>query len=147
MKLERNLFLLATVCALSLAGCSKENSAPSPTSQDAQKATSPAADTLKQTADSVKTAAQTAVTETTTQAKEAAATATNKAQEWIDKAKSLVADGKFSEAASALQQLTGLQITDEQQKLATSLKEQIQKALAAKAATDGASSVGGLLKK
>ena len=75
---------------------------------------------------------------------EAAKAADNaKAQELIDKAKNLVAEGKFSDASSVLQQLTGLSLTSEQQKLVDSLKEQIQKALAAKAAENAA---GGLPK-
>jgi hypothetical protein len=72
---------------------------------------------------------------------------TSKAQELIDKAKSLVAEGKFSDAASVLQQLAGQTLSDEQTQLVNVLKEQIQKALAAKAAENAAGSVGNLLKK
>ena len=65
----------------------------------------------------------------------------------IDKAKNLVADGKFSDATTVLQQLTGLSLTVEQQKLVDGLKDQIQKALAAKAAADAAGAAGNLLKQ
>jgi Arc/MetJ-type ribon-helix-helix transcriptional regulator len=65
----------------------------------------------------------------------------------IDKAKSLIAEGKFSDASSVLQQLTGLSLTSEQTKLVDGLKEQIQKALAAKAAGDAAGAAGGFLKQ
>jgi colicin import membrane protein len=76
---------------------------------------------------------------------EAAKAADNaQAQGLIDKAKNYIAEGKFSDASSALQQLTGLSLTDEQVKLVDDLKEQIQKALAAKAAADAA---GSLLKQ
>jgi hypothetical protein len=79
---------------------------------------------------------------------EAAKAADNaKAQGLIDKAKNLVAEGKFSDASSTLQQLTGLSLTDVQQKLVDGLKDQIQKALAAKAAGDAAGAAGNLLKQ
>jgi len=117
---------------------------------------------MKQTADSVKVVGETMVSDATKQTQDAAAAAsttattaataataagTSKAQEWIDKAKSLVAQTKYSEAASVLQQLSSLKLTDEQQKLVDTLKEQIQKALASKATGEGASAVGNLLKK
>jgi colicin import membrane protein len=78
---------------------------------------------------------------------EAAKVADNaKAQGLIDQAKTLIAEGKFSDASSMLQQLTGLSLTDAQTKLVASLKDQIQKAMAAKAAADATSAAGNLLK-
>jgi hypothetical protein len=65
----------------------------------------------------------------------------------IDNAKSLVAEGKYTEAASALQQLAGQVLTADQTTLVESMKQQIQKALAAQAAEKAAGSVGNLLKK
>jgi hypothetical protein len=62
------------------------------------------------------------------------------AQGFIDKARTLVAEGKYSEAASALQELTGQTLSANQTTLVASLKEQIQKALAA-------GGVGDILKK
>jgi hypothetical protein len=147
MKLDHILLPLAAALAFSLAGCSKQDSTPPPAAEDAQKAAAPAADTLKQTTDSAKAAAETAVSDTTKQAQDAAAATTSKAQEWIDKAKSLIAENKFSEASSVLQQLAGQPLTAEQQTLVDSLKEQIQKALAAKATGEGAAAAGNLLKK
>jgi hypothetical protein len=140
MKLERTLLSIAAAIAFSLVGCSKQASTTPPTGDDAQKAAAPAADTLKQTA-------ETAVTDATKQALDAAAPPTGTAKEWIDKAKGLIAENKFSEASSVLQQLAGQPLTAEQQQLVDSLKEQIQKALAANAAGEGASAVGNLLKK
>jgi hypothetical protein len=79
---------------------------------------------------------------------EAARAADNaKTQGFIDKAKSLIAEGKLSDASTVLQQLAGLSLSSDQQKLVDALKEQIQKALAAKAAEKAAASVGDLLKK
>jgi hypothetical protein len=79
---------------------------------------------------------------------EAAKTADNaRTQGLIDKAQSLIADGKFLDASSVLQQLGGQTLSGDQTKLVNGLKEQIQKALAAKAAENAAGSVGNLLKK
>jgi colicin import membrane protein len=78
---------------------------------------------------------------------EAAKAADNaKTQGLIDKAKSLIAEGKFADASSALQQLAGQTLSGEQQTLVDGLKEQIQKALAAKAAENAAGAAGNLLK-
>lgn len=137
----------AAAIALSLAGCNKQDSSSSPTAQDAEKAAAPVTDALRQAADNAKTTVEPAVTDATKQAQDAAGAASSKAQEWIDKAKILLAEGKYAEASSALQQLSGLQLTDAQQKLVASLKEQIQKALAGKTSAEGASAVGNLLKK
>jgi hypothetical protein len=152
MKLEQFLLPVAAAFAFSLAGCGKQDTTATtedmqktapPVAQDAQKAAAPAADAMKQTTDSAKAAAETVAAE----APKAADVATGNVQEWIDKAKNLVAENKFSEAASVLQQLAGQPLTAEQQKLVDGLKEQIQKALETKATGEGASAVGNLLKK
>ena len=178
------------ICSLAalaflLAGCSKPQSSSTPSTEQTQKATAPAADTMKkaaettepaapapdtaqkaadvtqaaapvadaakQTADTAKATAETVVVDTTKQAEAAAAPSavptSGNAQEWIDKAKSFVADGKLQEASSIVQQLAALRLTPEQQQLVDDLKAQIQKALGAKAATEGAAAVGNLLKK
>jgi len=84
----------------------------------------------------------------TAKAAEAAKAADNaKTQGLIDKAKSLIAEGKFSDASSVLQQLTGQTLSGDQQKLVDGLKQQIQKALVANATDNAAGSVGNLLKK
>jgi len=77
----------------------------------------------------------------------AKAAASAKTEELIVKATSLVADGKFSDASAVLQQLAGQTLSSDQQKLVDGLKEQISKALVAKAASDATGSVGDLLKK
>jgi len=77
----------------------------------------------------------------------AKAAASAQTQELIVKATSLVAEGKYSDASSVLQQLAAQTLSSDQQKLVDGLKEQIQKALVAKATSDAAGSVGDLLKK
>jgi hypothetical protein len=80
-------------------------------------------------------------------AAEAAKSADNsKFQGLIDKAKSLIAENKLSDASSVLQQLAGQSLSGEQQKVVDGLKAQIQKALIAKAAGDAAGSAGNLLR-
>jgi len=82
-------------------------------------------------------------------AKVAAAKAADsaKVQGLIDKVKSLIAEGKFTDASSVLQQLAGQSLSGDQAKLVDGLKEQIQKALVAKAAENAAGSAGNLLKR
>lgn len=94
---------------------------------------------LKATADSVATNAQ-------QEAETAIAAVNSQVQQLIDEAKNLIAENKFKEASTNLQQLAGQTLNAEQQKLVDSLKEQIQKALAAKAAADAAAAAGNLLK-
>ena len=65
----------------------------------------------------------------------------------MDQAKQLIGQNKYTEALNSLQQLSGLKLTAEQEKIVSDLKAQIQKLMAAKATTDGASAVGNLLKK
>jgi hypothetical protein len=48
---------------------------------------------------------------------------------------------------SSLNGLTGMTLSDAQQKIVDALKEQIQKAISTKAAESGASAVGNILKK
>jgi hypothetical protein len=77
----------------------------------------------------------------------AKATGNETVQALIDKAKSLIAENKFSDASGVLQQLSGQSLNGEQKTLVESLKEQIQKALAAKATENAAGAAGNLLKK
>jgi len=71
----------------------------------------------------------------------------SKTQGLIDKVKSLIAENKFTDASSVLEQLSGQSLSADQAKLVDSLKEQIQKALTAKAADNAGTAVGNLLKK
>lgn len=177
MKHESVILTLAAALTLGMAGCSKNGSVTPPaddankaatSAADAAKQTAEAAKAeAANAADAAKTeaarvadtakaeAAKTAETAKTEAAKTAEAAKTEAAkaadnartQGLIDKAQSLVAEGKFSDASSVLQQLVGQSLSDDQQKLVDILKEQIQKALVAKATENAAGSAGNLLKK
>ena len=70
-----------------------------------------------------------AVAEATKQVETTTATATAQAQTLIDKATALVTDKKYQEALTSLQQLSGFQLTAEQQKTVDGLKATIQTAM------------------
>lgn len=106
-----------------------------PAKTEAAKAAEAASAQAAKTADGAKTA------------EAAKAPDKGKVQELIDKAKSLIAENKLSDASSVLQQLAGRPLSGEQTKLVDGLKEQIQQALVAKAAQNASGSVGNLLKK
>ena len=84
-----------------------------------------------------------AVAEATKQVATTTATATAQAQTLIDKATALVTDKKYQEAFTSLQQLSGFQLTAEQQKTVDGLKATIQTALNSEAGK----AVQGLFKK
>jgi hypothetical protein len=134
MKHKTLLLTLAAALALGLAGCGKNETGTT------------AADNANMAADTTAVAATTAVAEATNAAATMNAADNSQVQELIDKAKSFIAETNFSDASSTLQQLAGQSLTDEQQKIVDGLKDQIQKALAAKAAGDAAGAAGGLLK-
>lgn len=140
MKIQiRSLSLVAAV-AIAFVGCGKKDT--TPTTEDAKKAGDSVMDAVGKTAEAVKTEAGKVVESVKKTAEEAAPA---KAQDLIDKAKTLVSDKKFQEASAALQQLGSLALTPEQQKLVDDLKEQIKKGLAA--AGEGAAKAADLLKK
>src|ERR1017187_4539087 len=138
MKNKTLLLTFTAVLALGLAGCSK-NEPVTPAADNANKAASSAADAADKTAEAAKVEAAKAAEA----AKVAEAANNNKIQELIDKAKNLIAETNYTDASSVLQQLAGQSLSDEQTKLVNGLKDQIQKALAARAAENAA---GGLLK-
>jgi glycine cleavage system H lipoate-binding protein len=70
-----------------------------------------------------------AVAEATKQVETTTAAATTQVQALIDKATALVTDKKYMEALTSLQQLSGFQLTADQQKTVDSLKATIQTAM------------------
>ena len=152
--------IAATTLVLGLASCDKSETA-TPATNDANKAadavkaeTAKAADAVKTEAPKVVDAAKAETAKVADAAKvDAAKTETANAadngsiQGLIDKARSLVTDGKYSDATSVLQQLAGKSLSSDQQKIVDGLKEQIQKALASKATENAAGAAGNLLKK
>ncbi|MSU56929.1 MAG: hypothetical protein EXS35_01890 [Pedosphaera sp.] len=143
--MKRNIVTLTLVAGLALAfaGCSKDES--KTIADDVKKAANTTGDAIAKTAEAAKAEGVKVVDAAKEQVKAATATATAKAQELIDKAKSLVSERKFSDASAALDKLAGLTLTADQQKSVDALKEQIKKAIAA--TKDGASAVGDLFKK
>ena len=84
---------------------------------------------IEQTTTTVKVEAQKAVDSAQATVTNATASATAQAQSLIDKAKALVTDKKYQEALTSLQQLTGFQLTADQQKMVDDLKASITSAL------------------
>ena len=177
MKFKQIPLILAAVLALGLASCSKNEPATSTaddankaadaarieaekTAEAAKAEANKAAEAAKaeaaKTADAAKAEAaktaeaakaQAAITADAAKAEAEKAADASKTQGLIDKAKSLIAESKFTDASSVLQELSGKSLSAEQTKLVDGLKEQIQKALTAKTADNAASAVGNLLNK
>jgi hypothetical protein len=124
----------ATLAAVS--GCKKEEPAPA-----APKADQGTASQAAPVVDAAKAAVKDVADQAATQAK----AAEQQAQGLIDRAKSLVAEGKYQDALSSLTTLNTAQLTAEQQKLVDGLKAQIQAALAKATGSDAASALGGAL--
>ena len=160
--------LALVVCAttLLLSACSKKDQATAPSAADAQRSADTLATDARKAAETMKAeagkAATTVAGEAQKQAGEVkaaaetaaadapkpteAAAAQTQAQGLIDRAKGLVAEKKYTEALSSLNELSNLKLTTEQQKWMDELKAQIEKAGAGQAASGAAKSVGDLLK-
>ena len=146
----KNSLLTLAGCALLTAaiGCSKsEDPAKTPTpaaASDMQKTVDATVKDAQQKAGEVKAAAEKIAADAEKQAKDAAAAV----QGVIAQAKTLVAEKKYPEALTLLQQKTAeLKLTAEQQKLLDPVKAEIQKLMAGAAASEGAKAVGGLIGK
>jgi hypothetical protein len=149
MKFKQISLTLAAALAFGLVGCSKNEPA-ALTTDDATKAAEAAKAAEAPKAEAVKTAEAAKVEAAKVEAAKAEAAKaadTGNTQGLIDKAKGLIAESKFSEASTVLEQLTGKSLSGEQTKLVDALKEQIEKGLIAKT-TENAAGIGGdLLKK
>jgi len=144
MKIEKAVLPLITAVALALglAGCSK-NEPTTSAADDANKGAGSSADTVAKAAEDAKVEA--AKADAAAKAEAANATDGAKTHGFIDKAKSLIAEGQYSDAIRVLQQLTGKSLSSDQQKLVDGLKERIQEALVAKAVENAAGDAGDLL--
>ena len=83
----------------------------------------------------------------TPEAPPAATAIIDQAQSQIDKVKSLLADKKYTEALTALKELSAMKLTPDQQTMVDGLKAQVEKAMQAEATSDATKSVGGMLGK
>jgi hypothetical protein len=168
MKIRFAIAVIAVCGAVALlSGCKKEEPAPAAVDVSKPSDTMPvepakAVDEAKSAAKEVTDQATkvpdqatkvtdqaTKVTDQATKVPDQAATqakaAEQQAQSLIDRAKGYVTDQKYPDALSTLNQLTGIKLTDSQQKLVDSLKTQIEAALAKATAGDAASKLGGAL--
>lgn len=132
---SRIIPLAAFLAAATLTGCdnkktsSTETATPPPTAVPAP----PAVPDTKPVAAQVDTAATNAVS-----------AVKSKADEMIAQAKSYIADKKYTEALDALNKVSGLALTPEQQQTVTDLKDQVQKMLSSGTGTaDAAKSLLG----
>jgi hypothetical protein len=151
------LLTLTAAVALIATGCKKETPLEKAVSETKSVAAS-ASDAAKSAASSVTDAAKNAADSAAAEAKalaekakqagaKAVAAATAEGQAIIDKAKAFVAEGKYKDALASLNGLSGLSLTEAQQKAVDSLKSQIQEAISKKTLTDGANALGGALSK
>jgi hypothetical protein len=151
------LLTLVAITALVVIGCKKETplekavnetkDAAASVTDAAKSAASSVADAAKSVADSAAAEAKTLADKAKEVGAKAVAAATSEGQTLIDKAKALVGEGKFQEALTSLNGLSGLSLTEAQQKAVDSLKTTIQEAISKKTLTDGAAAVGDMLKK
>ena len=150
---NKALIITSALCVaygMAVSSCSKKEEAPVPAGDTqksaadaqktlesqagaAQKAATDAQKTATDSANSVSADAQKAASDTANQTQAAAADTSAKAQGFIDQAKGLLADKKYSEALSALKPLANLKLTPEQQQVVNELTAQIQKAMASSA--------------
>lgn len=133
MKTKNSLISLAAcVTVVALAGCEKktETMPDVPTTNTVATVTAPEADT-----------ADKAVTMATEASNQIAATATNvvnsattQFDDLVGKAKAYIADKKYTDALAAINSLSNLTLTPEQQKIVDDLKAEVKKLMSGSAA-------------
>ena len=149
MKLNTNIIVLALAAAL--CSCSKQEAATQPAVETSVTGTAEAAKAVEAVATSepVKAAADTAppaveapkVPEVAKPAEDASI------QELIAKARTLAAEKKYAEASAVVQQLSSKALNADQATLVEGLKQEIQKALTAKATDNAVGALGNALPK
>lgn len=137
--------------SLSMVGCGKQEEQTPASVSDALPSADKAVSDAQKQAEPQKEAAQSAAVDTQKSAIDVASAATDQAQGSIDKVKALIAEKNYTEALAAVQDLSAMKLTPEQQKLVDDLKVQAQKAMADAATEEAkkkaAGAVGGLLGK
>ncbi len=139
------LSISALALAVWVAGCKQESksvekAAAEATAEASKGVTEKATEAVKNATDAVKetgakavadvkAAGATAVAAVTDKAKEMAAPASAKAQELIDSAKSLIGEGKFTDALAKLNATSGETMSPTQTSMVDGLKAQISKAM------------------
>lgn len=93
----------------------------------------------------VKAAAEQAVDAAKTATPPAPPAASSQAQSLIERIKALIAEKKYSEALTAMSEITPANLTPDQQTLVEQLKTQAQNAMAKQTTDQGLKAVGGLL--
>jgi hypothetical protein len=145
VKTQRLLITLTAAAAMTfIAGCDNK---PSDPGTGATNAASTAAKEATKAVEAAPAVADKAVAEVKAAVTPAANDTIAKVNGVIDQAKALIGQNKYTEALTSLQSLAGTTLTADQEKIVAGLKEQIQKAIAAKTGTDAANAVGNLLKK
>lgn len=154
MKTQKLLITLTAAAALTLiVGCDNKPAGPTKdvttnsASAVAPEAPKAAAIPAPAPAPAAAPAVEKAVTETKAAVTPAANGTAAKVNGVIDQAKALIGQNKYTEALTTLQGLAGTTLSADQDKIVAGLKEQIQKAMAAKATTEATGAIGNLLKK
>ena len=156
MKTQKLLITLTAAAALTLiVGCDNKPAGPTKdvttNSASAVAPEAPKAAAIPAPAPAPAPAAAPAVEKAVTETKAAVTPAANgtaaKVNGVIDQAKALIGQNKYTEALTTLQGLAGTTLSADQDKIVAGLKEQIQKAMAAKATTEATGAIGNLLKK